>query len=263
LDSLVNEAKVRSYFLNEMDGLEANDGILIVGSTNHLDEIDEAIRSRPSRFDRKYAFKVPSRTEREAYAKYWFNKLKDNEEVGFKEEMCSVVADLTDEFSFAFMKELFVSALVMIARQAVGEEIDWDVIGPKSAEPSVKGDETPKTVEECVIKITVDGKDETIGEKEDSDTKDEEKVKTEEKKKDEEKKEEPSKKREVPKVEVPDSLKDNTFYKLIYLNTGVLLQNMDDNDKAESENKKKSKKKEKAKSEDEDGCADGSCSHGS
>jgi len=34
LDSLVREG-VRSYFLNEVDGLERNDGILIIGSTNH------------------------------------------------------------------------------------------------------------------------------------------------------------------------------------------------------------------------------------
>ena len=34
LDSLVTD-KVRSYFLNEVDGLEGNDGILILGSTNH------------------------------------------------------------------------------------------------------------------------------------------------------------------------------------------------------------------------------------
>ena len=34
IDSLVTD-KVRSYFLNEVDGLERNDGILILGSTNH------------------------------------------------------------------------------------------------------------------------------------------------------------------------------------------------------------------------------------
>lgn len=34
LDSLVRD-EVRSYFLNEVDGLERNDGILIIGSTNH------------------------------------------------------------------------------------------------------------------------------------------------------------------------------------------------------------------------------------
>ena len=34
VDSLVTD-EVRSYFLNEMDGLENNDGILMIGSTNN------------------------------------------------------------------------------------------------------------------------------------------------------------------------------------------------------------------------------------
>lgn len=34
LDSLVTN-EVRSYFFNEVDGLENNDGILMIGSTNH------------------------------------------------------------------------------------------------------------------------------------------------------------------------------------------------------------------------------------
>jgi SpoVK/Ycf46/Vps4 family AAA+-type ATPase len=34
IDSLVSDHN-RSYFLNEVDGIEANDGILIVATTNH------------------------------------------------------------------------------------------------------------------------------------------------------------------------------------------------------------------------------------
>lgn len=34
LDSLITD-KVKSYFLNEVDGLENNDGIMMIGSTNH------------------------------------------------------------------------------------------------------------------------------------------------------------------------------------------------------------------------------------
>jgi len=52
LDSLVNDRN-RSFFLNELDGLEGNDGLLIVGSTNHLDRLDPGLSTRPSRFDRK------------------------------------------------------------------------------------------------------------------------------------------------------------------------------------------------------------------
>lgn len=55
LDSIVSDS-VRSYFLNEVDGLRSNDGILMVGSTNHLDRLDPGIavsgrrhsRPRPS-----------------------------------------------------------------------------------------------------------------------------------------------------------------------------------------------------------------------
>jgi transitional endoplasmic reticulum ATPase len=37
---------VRSYFLNEVDGLKNNDGIFMIGSTNHLDLLDPGISVR-------------------------------------------------------------------------------------------------------------------------------------------------------------------------------------------------------------------------
>lgn len=42
LDSIVSD-QVRSYFLNEVDGLKSNDGIFMIGSTNHLDRLDPGI----------------------------------------------------------------------------------------------------------------------------------------------------------------------------------------------------------------------------
>lgn len=42
LDSLVSDS-VRSYFLNEVDGLKDNDGIFMIGSTNHLERLDPGI----------------------------------------------------------------------------------------------------------------------------------------------------------------------------------------------------------------------------
>lgn len=52
LDALVTD-KNRSFFLNQLDGLEGNDGLLLIASTNHLDKLDVALSGRPSRFDRK------------------------------------------------------------------------------------------------------------------------------------------------------------------------------------------------------------------
>ena len=45
LDTIVSDS-VRSYFLNEVDGLKSNDGIFMVGSTNHLDRLDPGISVR-------------------------------------------------------------------------------------------------------------------------------------------------------------------------------------------------------------------------
>jgi len=121
LDSLIQE-KTRSYFLNEVDGLESNDGILMIGSTNHLDKLDPAISKRPSRFDRKYNYKLPGEAERTTYCRFWRDKLIGADMVDFPEELCPVIAQLTDGFSFAYLKELFVIVLLTIARSKSDEK---------------------------------------------------------------------------------------------------------------------------------------------
>ena len=113
IDSLVTE-KVRSYFLNEVDGLESNEGIMMIGSTNHLEKLDPAISKRPSRFDRKYHFKLPAETERAAYCEYWRGQLAKNPSIEFPPTLCLAIAKITDGFSFAYLKELFITALLVI-----------------------------------------------------------------------------------------------------------------------------------------------------
>jgi AAA+ superfamily predicted ATPase len=105
---------VRSYFLNEVDGLESNHGILMIGSTNHLEQLDPGIAKRPSRFDRKYLFDVPTREERIQYCEYWRHKLRNNKKVEFPPQMSARFADITGDFPFAYMKEAFVAALLVI-----------------------------------------------------------------------------------------------------------------------------------------------------
>jgi transitional endoplasmic reticulum ATPase len=113
IDSLVSP-RVRSYFLNEVDGLESNHGILMIGSTNHLEQLDPGIAKRPSRFDRKYLFDLPTKDERIQYCEYWRHKLRNNKKVEFPPAMSARVADITGDFSFAYMKEAFVAALLVI-----------------------------------------------------------------------------------------------------------------------------------------------------
>lgn len=115
LDSIVTD-RVRSYFLNAVDGIQKNDGILMVGSTNHLDRLDPGIAKRPSRFDRKYLFPNPTETEREQYMHYWQGKLSDNDDVDFPDKLCPAIAKITKGFSFAYLQEAMIAALLVIAR---------------------------------------------------------------------------------------------------------------------------------------------------
>lgn len=142
---------MRSYFLNEVDGLKSNDGIFMIGSTNHLDRLDPGIsvslrpcvptlpsrqskppnkpQKRPSRFDRKYYFPDPDRPQREAYCRFWQRKLAGSggdgggeDGVEFPDELIPAVAGITHGFSFAYMQEAFVAALLAIARRTPRDE---------------------------------------------------------------------------------------------------------------------------------------------
>ncbi|KAG8717124.1 hypothetical protein FRC08_008159 [Ceratobasidium sp. 394] len=114
LDALINDEN-RSFFLNEIDGLENNDGLFILGTTNHFERLDPGLSDRPSRFDRKYTFSAPNRDERVQYAQYWQRKLKNNKDISFPDSLVEKVADQTAGFSFAYLKEAFVATLVLLA----------------------------------------------------------------------------------------------------------------------------------------------------
>ena len=70
LDSMVTD-DVRSFFLNAVDGLSLNEGVLMVGSTNHLERLDPGIAKRPSRFDRKMLFGDTGRSLWGRYGAVW------------------------------------------------------------------------------------------------------------------------------------------------------------------------------------------------
>ena len=114
IDTIVTPSS-RSYFFNEVDGLENNDGLFMVASTNHLDRLDPGLSSRPSRFDRKYLFALPNQEERILYCEYWRKKLKSKPAIKFPEKLSRAIAEITEDFSFAYLKEAFVATLLVIA----------------------------------------------------------------------------------------------------------------------------------------------------
>ena len=125
LDSLITDG-VKSFFLNEVDGLESNEGLMMLGSTNYLERLDAGISKRPGRFDRKYHFVLPALPERARYCDYWRSKLSNNKTVDFPPELSDAIAEITEGFSFAYLKETFVTSLLMIvgSRKGTNKAID-------------------------------------------------------------------------------------------------------------------------------------------
>ena len=109
LDSMLDETS-RSLFLNELDGFETNSGLVVLATTNHPELLDPAIVERPSRFDRKYAFDSPGEQERLAYISGWNRKLEP--ELQICESITNQVVQVTEGFSFAYLKELFLSSMM-------------------------------------------------------------------------------------------------------------------------------------------------------
>jgi SpoVK/Ycf46/Vps4 family AAA+-type ATPase len=140
LDSMIDNEN-RSFFLNELDGFESNTGLVVLATTNHPDRLDPAILNRPSRFDRKYYFNLPTATERRAYVAVWNNNgtkafaASDNARLSnplphsalrLSELAIEKVVEHTEDFSFAYMKELFLSATMqwMAARTLTPDSPD-------------------------------------------------------------------------------------------------------------------------------------------
>jgi AAA+ superfamily predicted ATPase len=109
LDSMIDN-KNRSFFLNELDGFQSNTGVVVLATTNHPQKLDPSILDRPSRFDRKYYFQLPAETERLAYIAKWNEELQP--ELRVSEDGARRVVGETEGFSFAYLKELFVTAMV-------------------------------------------------------------------------------------------------------------------------------------------------------
>jgi hypothetical protein len=125
LDALIKDEN-RAFLLNELDGFADNEGVVVIASTNHPEKLDPAILDRPSRFDRKYRFDLPAPPERLAYVKHWNQALQI--EMRLTDSEAVAIAECTDRFSFAYLKELFLSAMM----EWIGDQVSDQAPGSMS-----------------------------------------------------------------------------------------------------------------------------------
>jgi ATP-dependent 26S proteasome regulatory subunit len=75
------------------------EGVLILATTNHPEELDAAVTHRPSRFDRMFVFSNPAPAERRIYLQKQFG-------LAFVEKLVAT----SEGLSFAQLKEAWVTA---------------------------------------------------------------------------------------------------------------------------------------------------------
>lgn len=106
LDSLLEKSVDISSFLNLMDGISAKNGLLVIATANEVKKLKTNITDRPSRFDRKFEIPLPNQEMAYIYLKRWFGSL-------ITVKKCRELSKYAEkyEFSYAYLKELYISAM--------------------------------------------------------------------------------------------------------------------------------------------------------
>ncbi|MDG2196335.1 MAG: AAA family ATPase [SAR324 cluster bacterium] len=116
LDAAVSE-RILAQFLVEMDGIEELKGVLVLGATNRVDRLDEAIL-RPGRFDEIVKFAPPDTMEREEILKIHLKQKPLSAEVD-----ATYLAGLTEGWSGAELSAACNRAALLAVQRAVHGEL--------------------------------------------------------------------------------------------------------------------------------------------
>lgn len=104
--------------LNQLDGIEENTDIIVIGSTNNKEVLEKALVSRPGRFDKVIDFPLPEYEERLKMLKVFSNGLLDKN-IPFLEK----IAHTYDKKTGAQIRELVNMAIIFaVDEKSYGED---------------------------------------------------------------------------------------------------------------------------------------------
>lgn len=101
---------VLGELMNQLDGLVENEFVIVVATTNKPEEIEDALRNRPGRFDRVVDIPLPDLACRETMFEVFLSKI--NVATKNLTKLIKVLAEKTDGYTGAHVKELVNSAII-------------------------------------------------------------------------------------------------------------------------------------------------------
>lgn len=102
----VRNSSILGELMNQLDGIVENHFVIVIATTNRVDDVEEAIRNRPGRFDRILDIGLPTHSDRlrmlQLFTKNYTLDGVDLEELATK----------TEGYSGAHVKELVITAAI-------------------------------------------------------------------------------------------------------------------------------------------------------
>lgn len=140
-----------NQMLYEMDGFNNNDDIVVMAATNRKDILDKALL-RPGRFDRIIKVPLPDKYSRQQILEVYLNKKKTENAFDI-----SAIAELTEGFSGAELKNLINEAAIMSARNnetVIKEKYIFDSF-EKSLVGLIKKESNSTTISPTKLRVSI------------------------------------------------------------------------------------------------------------
>lgn len=110
LDEIIRKNNLSSL-LNLLDGLSGIENVVYLATTNYPERLEARISNRPNRFDRRFEIGYPNKKARAQYIQYLATKDATVTASLSGKRLKRWIKD-TDKFTFAHIKDLFVSVYV-------------------------------------------------------------------------------------------------------------------------------------------------------
>lgn len=115
------DSSVLNEFLAQLDGAQANAGIVVMASTNDIASMDEALVNRPGRFSVKVDIPYPDEEDRRKMLRNFLASFNVKPDPSVTPDTIKTVVDLCDGFTGDYIKELAKAAVIRAAANGRAE----------------------------------------------------------------------------------------------------------------------------------------------